>query len=112
MGEVEHAELVLAVIRWFLARENEWRIRILPEVRVQVAAERFRIPDLCICDQGNSDKRIVTTTPLLVIEVSLPRIASAATMSAWPTIDAWGFGESGCLTPRPTKRGTAPPATG
>jgi len=72
LGEVEHAELVLAVIRWFLARENEWQIRILPDVRVQVAAERFRIPDLCICDQGNSDKRVVTTTPLLVIEVLSP----------------------------------------
>jgi len=72
VGEVEHAEAITALIRWFLAHEQEWQIRILPDVRVQVAAERFRIPDVCICAQSSRDRRIVTATPLVVIEVLSP----------------------------------------
>ncbi len=72
VGEVEHAKVIMAVIRWFLGHEEDWQILILPDVRVQVAAERFRIPDVCICAQTNTDRRIVTTTPLVVIDVLSP----------------------------------------
>jgi len=72
VGEVEHSETITALIRWFLAHEQEWQLRILPDVRVRVAAERYRIPDVCICAQSRKDRRIVTTPPLVVIEVLSP----------------------------------------
>lgn len=34
VGEIEHAEMILAVLEWFIGRWHEWQIRILPEVRV------------------------------------------------------------------------------
>jgi Uma2 family endonuclease len=72
VGEIEHAEMILAVLQWFLGRKQEWQIRILPDVRVQVKPERFRVPDICLCAASNTDARIVTTPPLLVIEVLSP----------------------------------------
>lgn len=72
VGEIEHAELILAVLEWFISHRQEWQLRILPDVRVQVRPERFRVPDICISSASNTDVRIVTTPPLLVIEVLSP----------------------------------------
>ena len=78
VGEIEHAKMILAVLMWFVGHRQEWQIEILPDVRVQVKPERFRIPDVCVCAALNSDTRIVTTAPLVVVEVLSPedRIAN------------------------------------
>lgn len=72
MGEIEHAKMILAVLLWFVGRRQEWQIQILPDVRVQVKPEHFRIPDVCVCAASNTDARIVTTAPLVVVEVLSP----------------------------------------
>jgi Uma2 family endonuclease len=78
VGEIEHAKMILDVLVWFVGHRQEWQIQILPDVRVQVKAERFRIPDVCVCSASNTDTRIVTTAPLAVVEVLSPedRIAN------------------------------------
>ncbi|HVP56088.1 MAG TPA: Uma2 family endonuclease [Candidatus Eisenbacteria bacterium] len=72
VGEIEHARMIMAVLKWFVGRSQQWRIEVLPDVRVQVKAERFRVPDVCICAASNSDTHIVTTAPLVVVEVLSP----------------------------------------
>jgi Uma2 family endonuclease len=72
VGEIEHARLIAAVMRWFQRHEREWSIEVLPDVRMQVSATRFRVPDICVCSASSTDRRIVTTPPLLVIEVLSP----------------------------------------
>ena len=47
-GEYDHANLQGALIHWFYIHQREWNIHVLPEQRVQVKHDRFRIPDLCI----------------------------------------------------------------
>ena len=78
VGEIEHARMILAVLRWFLGRSQQWQIESLPDVRVQVRRERFRVPDVCVSAASSSDTRIVTTPPLVVVEVLSPedRIAN------------------------------------
>ena len=78
VGEIEHAKMILAVLMWFVGHRQEWQIQILPDVRVQATPERFRIPDVCVCAASSSDTRIVTTPPLVVVEVLSPedRIAN------------------------------------
>ena len=78
VGEIEHAKMILAVLMWFVGHRQEWQVQILPEVRVQVKPERFRIPDVCVSAASSSDTRIVTTPPLVVVEVLSPedRIAN------------------------------------
>lgn len=72
VGEIEHARLIAAAMRWFQQREREWSIEVLPDVRMQVSATRFRVPDICVCSAASSDRRIVTTPPLLFVEVLSP----------------------------------------
>ena|SRR5579871_75894 len=72
LGEIDHSELVLAISTWFLRHAKEWQIRVLPGVRTQVGATRYRVPDIVICARSSQDKRIVREAPLVVIEVLSP----------------------------------------
>ncbi len=72
VGEIEHSEMIAAVLKWFFRHEDDWQVRVLPDVRVQVAPTRFRLPDICMCSASNADRKIVTTPPLLVVEVLSP----------------------------------------
>jgi len=73
VGEIEHAEMMLAVLGWFLSHKQEWPMRILPDVRVQVRPDRFRVPDICLGAASSSDTRIVTGPPLVAQSSDLCR---------------------------------------
>ena len=64
MGEFDHASWQLAILRWFLQHEKEWGIRVLPELRVQVAATRYRVPDVTVLDRSRPIEQIITHPPL------------------------------------------------
>jgi len=72
VGEIEHAGMVAAVLEWFFQHKHEWQILVLPDVRVQVSPTRFRVPDVCVSAASSADRKIVTTPPLLVVEVLSP----------------------------------------
>jgi Uma2 family endonuclease len=69
MGEFDHSKLQGTLAAWFYNRQREWNIRALPEQRVQVKHDRFRIPDVCIVSRDRPIEQIVTHPPLLCIEV-------------------------------------------
>lgn len=46
LGEYEHSRPLMHVIGFFGARENEWRILVLPGQRIRVRPDRFRIADV------------------------------------------------------------------
>jgi hypothetical protein len=48
LGEYEHGRPQMRIGAYFYNREKEWRIRVVPEQRVQVKPNRFRIPDVCV----------------------------------------------------------------
>jgi len=72
VGEIEHSDMITAVMEWFLQHKREWQILVRADVRVQITPTRFRVPDVSICAASSTDRRIVTTPPLLVIEVLSP----------------------------------------
>jgi Uma2 family endonuclease len=69
MGEQPHA-LVQGLL-YFIFRRNreEWGVRPLPEQRIQVTPERFRIPDITVLRNSDPLDPIVTFSPLVCIEV-------------------------------------------
>lgn len=69
VGEYDHSNLQGALVAWMRQRQREWKIRVLPEQRLQVSATRFRIPDVCVISRGQRIEPVFTTPPLLVIEV-------------------------------------------
>ena len=58
MGEYDHAAWQLAILAYFL-RRAEWKAKALPELRVQVAPTRFRVPDVTVLDQDAPKAQII-----------------------------------------------------
>jgi hypothetical protein len=46
--EYDHAAWQGAIFSWFRKHSKEWNIRVVPELRVQVTASRFRVPDVAV----------------------------------------------------------------
>jgi Uma2 family endonuclease len=72
MGEFDHALWQQAILKWFWLHEKEWNILALPELRVKVAATRFRVPDVTLLDRGQPREQIITHPPLAVFEILSP----------------------------------------
>jgi Uma2 family endonuclease len=69
LGELEHALLQSAILVWFWAKQKEWSVLPVVEQRVQVSATRFRIPDVSVLRADTPREPIITTPPLILIEV-------------------------------------------
>ena len=69
LGELDHSDLQRQLI---LLLANAKGIRVNPELRVQVSANRFRVPDLCVLSADAPREQVVRTAPLLCIEILSP----------------------------------------
>ncbi|HEX4067709.1 MAG TPA: Uma2 family endonuclease [Acidobacteriaceae bacterium] len=72
VGEYDHSSWQAAIQKWFWQHQTEWNIRTLPELRVQVSATRFRVPDVTILDRNQPREPIITHPPVAVFEVLSP----------------------------------------
>lgn len=72
-GENDHSAWQLAIQKWFWKHEQEWNIRVRPELRVQLVARRnYRVPDVAILDRDRPIEQIATHPPVAVFEVLSP----------------------------------------
>lgn len=72
VGEWEHSRLQMLLSRYLSFREAQWAILVVPEQRVQVRANRFRIPDITVITGTPPTNGIITQPPLLCIEILSP----------------------------------------
>ena len=72
LGEFEHALLQTLLGQTFMNNRDAWGVLALTDVRVQVKATRFRVPDVTVLRSGTPRERILTHPPLLVIEILSP----------------------------------------
>lgn len=72
MGEWSHADWQAAIVEFYRNRRIEWNIRTAAELRVQVSANRFRVPDVTILDRNLPVEQIVTRPPIAVFEILSP----------------------------------------
>ncbi len=72
MGQFDHSSWQRAVQKWFLLREDEWNILVLPEQRVQVSSTRYRVPDVLLFNRKEPEEQILTHPPIAVFEVLSP----------------------------------------
>lgn len=68
-GEQSHARVQLIIASIFNINRKAWKTRTSAELRVQVRPERFRIPDISVSRSSDPFEEIVTTAPLLCVEV-------------------------------------------
>ena len=69
LGELDHSDLQGEIVFYFRARRKQWRTHAFPGQRVQVAATRFRIPDICVTIGPKPTEQIFRTPPFLAIEI-------------------------------------------
>jgi Uma2 family endonuclease len=72
VGEQEHSDLQLQLLKMLSTPESELHVLANPEIRVQVAATRFRVPDVCVRRATAPSERIIQHPPLLCIEILSP----------------------------------------
>lgn len=71
-GTYDHADWQQAIQSWFFRHGDELKIRVFPELRVQVSSTRFRVPDVTVLDRAQPVEQIVTHPPLAVFEILSP----------------------------------------
>jgi Uma2 family endonuclease len=69
LGELEHSSLQRYFDALFYQKRKEWQIDAYPELRVQVATGRFRVPDICVMPLHWKKTSIVREAPLLCLEI-------------------------------------------
>ncbi len=68
LGEWNHGRLQGKVVGYLLTRYGKDGVEVVPELRVQVKAKRFRVPDVCVV-LGDPGEQILTKPPFLCIEI-------------------------------------------
>lgn len=72
IGEYDHASWQEAPILWFRQHGEQWNIRVKPELRVQVAHSRYRVPDVTVLDRNQPIEQVITHPPVAVFEILSP----------------------------------------
>ena len=72
VGEGSHAFVQTFFIKFFASREDRWGVRVTQELRTQVSPSHFRVPDVLLLRGDAPFEEILTTPPLLCIEVLSP----------------------------------------
>jgi Uma2 family endonuclease len=73
VGELDHASWQKALVRFLSEKESEWGVRVYPELRVQTASDRFRVPDVTLLSRSAPREQIITHPPLAVFEILSPQ---------------------------------------
>jgi Uma2 family endonuclease len=68
-GELPHGDVQLTLGSLLRQLRKTLGIRVSTEVRVQISARRFRIPDISVWRDDNIGTRIPTVAPFLVVEI-------------------------------------------
>lgn len=71
VGERNHGRALVAIASYLYERRRDLRIDVLPNLRIRVAPERYRVADVSVF-LGRCDEEIPTTPPFLCIEILSP----------------------------------------
>jgi len=72
VGEKDHSRAQGLLVGYLVNRRKEWKIHVFPEQRVQIKPSRFRVPDVCVVAGAEPDEQILTTPPLVCVEILSP----------------------------------------
>lgn len=72
MGENDHSAWQKALVVWFETQAARTGIRVRPELRVQVDAYCFLVPDVTLLDRNLPLEPVATHPPIAVFEILSP----------------------------------------
>ncbi len=84
VGEKEHSQIQGYLTFLFMLKRAEWGVQVYPELRTQIAARNFRVPDVLVLREGEPFERYLTHPPLIAFEIlsSEDRLSSVADKAA------------------------------
>jgi Uma2 family endonuclease len=100
VGEYDHSTWQILLAGYFLAREQELGILSRPELRVQVAADKFRVPDVTLLSRAAPREQIVTHPPLAVFEILSPEDSMTRTLEKLADYEQMGIGAIWVIEPK------------
>jgi len=100
MPDWDHASWQEALIAWFHNHKQEWGIRVMPELRVRVAADQVRIPDVALVSRRAPKERFLTHPPLAVFEILSPDDTKPDLLEKLEAYEAMGIGAIWVIDPR------------
>lgn len=72
MGELPHGDVQLNLAHLLRQLRPKLGIRIVPEIRIQISSNRFRVADIAVWRNDNIGTGIPTVPPFLVVEILSP----------------------------------------
>lgn len=72
LGEKEHSIIQRYLTVLFALKRAEWSVEVFPELRTQIAATNFRVPDVLVVHAGESFERYLKHPPLIAVEILSP----------------------------------------
>lgn len=72
LGEFDHSFLQGLLFRLFYDHREIWDVRVSPEQRIRLTSLRYRVPDVCVTRRSAPKEQIITSAPLLCIEILSP----------------------------------------
>jgi Uma2 family endonuclease len=73
VGDTKHGLLQMYLGFWFMSHQAEWKIRVIGELRTQVAHNRVRLPDVAVVHDDAALRETLRVTPLFIaIEILSP----------------------------------------
>lgn len=100
VGEYDHASWQHAIEMWFSQHAKEWNIRVRPELRIQVAKTRYRVPDVTVLDRDLPIEQIITHAPIAVFEILSPEDTHARLMQKLADYESMGIRQIWVVNPK------------
>jgi len=69
VGEQPHAHVQSIIAGIFRENRKAWGVRALTEQRVQVAPQRYRVPDICVIRNTDPKDSVIGFAPFVCVEV-------------------------------------------
>jgi len=73
LGELDHGDIQTEIAVIFRFNAAAWQVKAVVELRLQVKAGRFRVPDVMVLHPGQKKTQIIREAPLLCVEVLSPQ---------------------------------------
>ena len=100
LGEAYHSAVQMMIGAIFTQHRNEWGLTAMPEWRIQVSPERFRVPDVCVIRASDPFTPILHTAPVLCVEVLSPEDRFSRVMERVEEYIAMGAGAVWIIDPK------------
>jgi Uma2 family endonuclease len=99
LGEKEHSIIQRYLTVLFAIKRAEWGVEVFPELRTQIAARNFRVPDVLVVRSGESFERYLTHPPLVAVEILSPEDSLSKMQEKAAQYRSFGIGNIWIIDP-------------